>query len=419
MYAPAILLIAIVLFSHANVSQAQEQNATTFLNNALSSKPAVQRQRTEVVRKKKCTPFRIPSKGNGGTHVDCRDVDETVVVTFPDTPRVVDSIVLEVRNLRIDQGRMSGLPAEPRVYRAFYKNCADSATVSTSLTLSVTGTQGHTVTKTRGVSTTKGASTTFTGSYSYAGASAGNSTTFNISRTVSLSSSESESDSKSETRSQTWTVSVPPKKMGFVEMLAYQTTVDIPFSAQLIVDGSLEPNISGVRKATDLLKEDERILPFEGVLRLTNVSESQFRTENLPGSPSCDSAEAGNLLMEGQAHNLPSSSRVAGRFRAAEIFADAFGPAREFRTTAAAPSLDPNAAGPRVSEIGPADGVSYEVIYVQPVMRSAPECGFNDLGIPKMANYNSEARRYRHHLNGTLINQWEETVFTFVSCYNP
>jgi hypothetical protein len=232
MRAFAVLLI-IVLLTHANVSEAQEQSAIAFLNNALSSKPAVQRERTEMGRKRVCTPYTISSRGNGGTHYDCRDRDQPVVVQFQDTPRVSDSTVIEVRNLLFDQGRMSNLPAEPKVYRAFYKNCAEGTTLTNSLTLSVTGTEGHTVTKTKGVSTTLGNSTTFNHSFSYMGATAGHSTTFNISRTISLSTSVAESSSRSETRSQTWTVTVPPRKMGVVEMLAYQTTVDIPFSATL------------------------------------------------------------------------------------------------------------------------------------------------------------------------------------------
>jgi hypothetical protein len=31
----------------------------------------------------------------------------------------------------------------------------------------------------------------------------------------------------------------------------------------------------------------------------------------------------------------------------------------------------------------------------------------------------AKAKLRSHYLNGTLINQWEETVFTFVSCYLP
>jgi hypothetical protein len=164
-----------------------------------------------------------------------------------------------------------------------------------------------------------------------------------------------------------------------------------------------------VRRASDLLKESERTLPFEGVLRLTNVSESQFRTENLPGNPHCEGSDVGNLVTEGQLHHLPSSSKVIGKFETAKNFV--------------APQSSSIGGMTYVitegSSIGPADGITYEIIYVQQVMRSAPECGFNDLGIPNMANYNAEARRYRNHVNGTLVNQWEETVYTFVSCYLP
>jgi hypothetical protein len=106
-------LRSILVFSFA-IAFASEAHADTsakeFLDKELSSRPAVQRQRTEATTKRVCIPYRIPRSADGGTGYDCHNVSESRVVTFADTPRVVDTSVLEVLNLKFAEDRVVDWP---------------------------------------------------------------------------------------------------------------------------------------------------------------------------------------------------------------------------------------------------------------------------------------------------------------------
>jgi hypothetical protein len=54
-----------------------------------------------------------------------------------------------------------------------------------------------------------------------------------------LSSQTNESSSTAITRTSSTTVSIPPKRSGRFEVLAYETTIEVPFSATVVIDGEL------------------------------------------------------------------------------------------------------------------------------------------------------------------------------------
>lgn len=66
--------------------------------------------------------------------------------------------------------------------------------------------------------------------------------------------------------------------------------------------------------------------------------------------------------------------------------------------------------------IGPADGISYEVVSTEEVNSPAPECGFNDLGVPILGTYTRETRRYKQYVDGKLLPEWTEKTDTFKTC---
>jgi hypothetical protein len=305
----------LLMLSSMYVNTSKAEDAAAFLNKALSGKPAVQRERTVMVRKQRCRTYRIPNIANGGAWTECEDADVPEVQRFLDAARVTSTQVTLVRGLTFDERRVTQLPHHPLLFRMTYKNCADGTTLTNNLTLSVTGTKSLAVTKTKTVTTTLGVTTAFKGEMKVGVADFGNTTTFKFERAVALTETVTDTETHTETRSQSWTVNVPAKKMGQVEMLAFQTTIEIPFSATVVVDGPLEANKSGVSNASDLLPEAERTMPFEGTLTLSDVSDSTYTTTNFPGNPACAADEVGKVVSEGRQYTLPPGGKPSSTFK--------------------------------------------------------------------------------------------------------
>jgi hypothetical protein len=159
--------------------------------------------------------------------------------------------------------------------------------------------------------------------------------------------------------------------MGVIELLAYQTTVDIPFSTTAIVDGTLESNNSGVSSAMDLLTEPERTMVLRGVLRISDVSNGNYSTSSIPGAPQCDGNKIGNLVLQKSPVIIPPGITLdPHKFLNAKAFTEK---STKMRTMG-------------VPTIGPADGTSYEVLYTTEIFQPATECGFNDVGSPIIRN---------------------------------
>ena len=66
--------------------------------------------------------------------------------------------------------------------------------------------------------------------------------------------------------------------------------------------------------------------------------------------------------------------------------------------------------------IGPADGVSYQVVSSHEELQSTAECGFNDLGVPNNGIFMVETRDYTEYENGVLVKTWTEDVSTLSRC---
>ena len=133
------------------------------------------------------------------------------------------------------------------------------------------------------------------------------STSFNMSRTVSLSTTVTETDSQTVTRSLNSSMIVGPKKHGRIELLAFETTVEIPFKANVVIDGNVDANKSGISKASQLLSVSERTVPFSGVLRITNVSAGQTNTFDLAGVPNCSGQDQPIKTVRSQTTLAPGS----------------------------------------------------------------------------------------------------------------
>lgn len=212
-------------------------------------------------------------------------------------PLADNSYVTEVQTLSFDKAKVASLPVVTLVQHKIIKNCAnisDSATIG----LSVTGSKSWSITKTEGLSTTQGGS--IGGSFSFVDASSivsngqsssnttnlGGSVQFTWNKTISTSTATAESEQQSIARSMSDTFSVGPKKAVSVWIQAWQKTIEVPFHAVVVVDGDLRGTLPAA-KASSLLSKDERTFPIAGVLRITDVSEGETRTEDMDETVTC------------------------------------------------------------------------------------------------------------------------------------
>ncbi len=196
-------------------------------------------------------------------------------------------------------------------------------------------------------------------------------------------------------------------------MIAYQTTVEIPFSATVVVDATLASNDSGVTLASQMLPEAERMMPFSGVLRLTDVSNASLRTSEPTKDQRCPPTDNGLSVAKMPAVSVPAVTvpqEIRSRYQSARSF---FGKA---------PAS--NVAGPlqirslyNGPTIGPMDGIGYEVISRSDISKPTPWCGFNDLGMMILGVFTVETRRYTQYSNGALVASWQDSAETFKSCW--
>ena len=389
-------------------SRAADVDGVSYLNAALAKKPDVSVDATRTVTELECV-------GEPGgvrymrlcTHHDTVEHYKTNV-----HPSVSNSRLVDVKNLVFDKTRMVSLPDAGLLSRKTIKNCGD-ATLTSSLALALSGTSSWSVSKTSGLSTTIGGSVNMQVSYAGVG---GGGMNINWSQTVSSSETKSEGESHTVSRSTNDSVTVQEHKAILFELFAYQTTIEVPYSANLVIDGDAVSNLSSFSKASQLLTEAERTVPFTGVLRISDVSDAIVRTENLGAPQDCKGNEGKFLVSE-----VPTETITAQTFgaygksgfstqksipRTAGVVQSQ---ARPFSTM----SLTADDGGPT---IGAPDGTSYEVLYTTMIYKPTPACGFNDAGVMIAGIFLREARQYRTYVGGSVVAQWQDFSDTFQAC---
>src|SRR5581483_10623579 len=130
--------------------------------------------------------------------------------------------------------------------------------------------------------------------------------TFSLSVTLSTSTSNTETYSTADSRSVNAGVSVNHGEAGFIEAIVYQTTADIPYSSAIVVDGDLVDNVSGKRRASDMLTIAERTLPFTGSVRATGMSDAHV-ANNGPAVPFKCEAGDGTYVSSPTYRTLPAA----------------------------------------------------------------------------------------------------------------
>jgi len=382
-----------------NVS-AQERSAADFLNEALAKKPLITVSTTVWKARQKCR--RLPKSADGGVACEEEKYQETSTSQTPAS--VTSTTVVKVNNLKFDTAKIVSLPGRAMVDFKEYSNC-DDVQLTTSVTVGVSGTRSWSVSKTEGVSTTTGGSATLTGSAQYGSASV----SLNYSHTINTSTTESESFSEAASRTATDSVSVGPKKVGRFSIIAYQMAMDIPFSGEVIVDGPIRENTSGIQRASDLLSERERTMPLRGVLHSTDVSAAKVKTESLPFAPECQSDKRSDAALVMNEHRFDAPDKaVSARFLTGFVAQGKI--ARDSK------NIVSSAMSNVAAQIGQPDGTSYEILYSTETVHPDPRCGINDLGIANLAIFNVEHRIYRTYVNGKEVAVWASDNEVYRKC---
>lgn len=381
-------------------------SATEHLNSMLAGKPAV---RVRVQRHRTAYDCQWRRAAGDWTEV-CWPKDEVFdeIVSLPAS--VTSSLIVEVKKMAAHKERVKSFPIMARVRSEIIKNCSDSITFQKTMSLSVQFTKGWSVQKTAGVSTTAGGTLTVSAEVPFLKAAGG---TFNFSQTVSSSSQSSESYSHLETRSSSELISVKPQSAGEYYLIAYEETLEVPFSAEIVVDGPLATNESGFSMASDLLSEQERTLPFDGSLTISDASRGETSIRYLDWKVVCADTQGEHVARLSREFVVPESALDASfksRFSEPSIQLRENGINLGSRRPTAAPD-----------EIGPPpDGKLFETLYSIEEQRMDPgQCGFNDLGVPNAGIYKVDYGTWHEYLGGREVATYAGKQETFMRCNIP
>jgi hypothetical protein len=330
----------VALFVVAGRAQA-DVSATEFLNQALASQPRVVENRTKPVQKIWCHPTMSPLGGHLSRECDTETIQVKYQVSVPAT--VTNSRVIKATNIQLGQPTFTSVPIDSKgnYVRQLFNNCSSKTTLTGKYVFNASGTQGWTLVKTQGVQATQTTSVslmiplaslaalfsevtpalnlaagrpimspaTFVEADGYSPrhglkkahlilvqaqppgggtnpSGGGGGITFGESWQQQVSTSTQVQNTSTSTASQSieQDVSVIPSSAVLYQYIVYQATGSVPFTADVVVDGDVVANISGISTASQLLpSEQARTIKFSGILVLQTVSSGIVATSDTGG----------------------------------------------------------------------------------------------------------------------------------------
>jgi len=324
-------LAAVFLMVAASSAQA-DLSASDFLNNQLAHAPLVIVNRTVEIRTHYCS--RSPG---GGSHMNCGigTRQETHQLAVP--PTVTNSRVIRATNIQLGRPTFSALPFGNdgnNYIEKTYNNCSSKTTLTDKLNFTASGTEGWTIVKTQAIQATQNTSISLAiplatlaalfsstsqrfkdvasvppslpenhryskngGPYNgnilnvsflvaqADGGDSGMGGTLSFGQTwsnqITTTSQHTESSSKTVVRGDETDVSVPPNASVEYTDLIYQGVGSVPFTADVVVDGDIATNLSGVKSASQVLPDEQnRLMKFSGVLILQEMSRGVINTHD-------------------------------------------------------------------------------------------------------------------------------------------
>lgn len=413
-----VMSVAVTLLFISD-THAGQVDAGQVLNDRLTTKALVTYIRQVPVTTQVCRQVTRRARCGGGGHAPaegCADnIYEATVCTAEPVMQTIHSdaaaltattSVVAITDMKFDESKIVTLPERGLLAMVEYQNC-DDVSLSQTLNLSVTGTRGYAITHSESVTTSKSAEVTLSGNWKVGSAS----TRLAITKSVSIGTSETVSSSEAITRSSSTTVSIPPRQSGRLELLAYENTIEIPYSATVEVDADLVANASNIVLASQLLNKSERSFPVRGILRLTEVSNTKLRTVKADKPDQCAAGDKA-LRMVSQPFSVLTAKTLETPLR--DDFSRLALKSKGLKQTSRSVPVAAFAGEP---QIGPADGVGYEIVSTAITANATVACGFNDLGLMNLGRFSVETRRYTSYSNGSVVSSWTERVETFMGCF--
>ncbi|TXG87262.1 MAG: hypothetical protein E6R14_01705 [Thermomicrobiales bacterium] len=202
---------------------------------------------------------------------------------------MTETEIIEVKNLAIKEREVASLPDRMIVTTDELVNCANTP-FNAQRTLTQNVQTGYSVTVTRTVGTTNTYSANLSvklpGDLTVGGSAS-------VATQVSSATAQQQSRSETTTQSQTVSLTVPPATKLRVEYRTLVRSLRFPFAAELLVDGPVDSNQSGVARASDLLKDPkERTFSLEGYVLVDAASAGKVvNTESKPTPLDCLNAQ--------------------------------------------------------------------------------------------------------------------------------
>jgi hypothetical protein len=272
-----LLASALLFLLPVQQLRADTVDAKAELEAALQSKGTVNKQRT--IRGSE--PVKVcGSNDRGHEHCWIEHRPQTYIENYLDYLHVTSLDVAKVLNIEYGAPVLNSIPAKVDVKSFRIPNCTSvQQTTSTTLQMSITTSQTITFTRTVTTSTTLTAGIQFSHSFTYMGATAGNQENASVSVTKSVAIAEGTQSSETQNNTSTELVqrAIPKMTEVYGNMQVIEGSVSVPFTANIIVDGTVDDNLDGYKRISDLIDEAHRTFKAIGEIRATTASDQTTR----------------------------------------------------------------------------------------------------------------------------------------------
>jgi hypothetical protein len=295
----AVFICCTYLCMLAVVALADPIQVQSELQQQLDAKGMVSKNRTV---KAPCPP---PNLRPGQSWWCDSNLPTYITETYQDYLLITGLSVTKVGNITFGKPIINAIPEKIHMQTFELRNCS-SVSQSGSDTVSLSIATQNTVSMSHSVST----SITIGANLSYSIPAFGSaSINFSVNRTVQLSDSSSQTQSETVTHSET----IPRMAAAYTDLwgeyFSVESNLSVPFSANIIFDGTVDANISGYSKLSQILDETQRTFIVSGILSATAASDAhtRFYEKSLDKIKDCASGEAvSNKVLNGSARLLSS-----------------------------------------------------------------------------------------------------------------
>ncbi len=334
--------------------------------------------------------------------MECQTFTEHYTQSYVDQARVSAVQIQSIAPIQWQEAQLKALPATALIQRLTYQNCGEDP-FSTTYTLAVKGVHSNSVAKTHSVSVKSGIELKNT--FKAGNGLLGGQTEVGVSLDITTSDSTTNTEQFSNEEDRTWaaTINVAVGHAGYLQLLAIQQSIEVPFSTTIVVDATREGNVSGFSTVSQLLNLAERTLPFDGTVKASQLSDS-FAGNFKPDVPfKCDAASKGRVLGPIVTnYSLPLSSlsdpKQFGKPKAVH----------EAMQVMLKSLSEPKLSDEQVQPQSP--------VATTEVLALDPRCGFDDAGMPKIAIHSVEIGSYLKVEGGSATQQFDEFYEKFSRC---